>query len=99
MPGPNKRVYRHICLIMRPHRPHIPHGIFHIPLPQIIKIPTLLSDIELSKAFLVRLHVHIIASTLVTSGDVCTQYRIFDSMEVGLDASLMPTSREFYYCS
>lgn len=54
---------------MRPHRPHILHGIFHIPPPQIIKIPTLLSDAELSKWFLARLRAHIIAQTLANSGD------------------------------
>lgn len=98
MPGPNKRIHRHSCLIMRPHRPHILHGIFHIPPPQIIKIPTLLSDSELSKRFLVRLHVYVIAQTLANSGDVCTQYQIFDSMEVGLGVTFMPTSQSSCYC-
>lgn len=60
MPGPNIRFYRHIRLIMRPHRPYILHGMFHIPLWQIIKIPNLLSDAELSKRFLARLRVHVI---------------------------------------
>lgn len=98
MPGPNIRVYRHVRLIMRPHRPHILHGIFHIPPWQIKKIPKLLSDIELSKAFLVRLHVHINVQTLANSGHVCIQYQIFDSMEVSLGGTLMPTSKEFCYC-
>lgn len=92
MPGPNKRVYRHIYLIIRPHRPHILHGIFHLPPPQTIRIPTLLSDAELSKSFLARPRVHIIAQTLANSGDACTQYQIFDSMEVGPGATFMPTS-------
>lgn len=58
MPGPDKRVYRHVCLIMQPHRPQILHGIFHIPPPQVIKIPTFLSDTGLSKRFLVRMSLH-----------------------------------------
>lgn len=53
---PNKCVFRHHLLVMRPHIPHIEYGILLIPPTQLWEVPALLCDAKLSKRHLVLLY-------------------------------------------